>query len=97
MSSEQVAAVLRQSSMHGQQVKFIVARPVHNTVKDVDLMDGSEPSTQSSSSANPSSLPSNMLATLVNSDRNIVSNISDTNQFFLVRSSEIMVNRVNLL
>ena len=38
MSSEQVAAVLRQSSMHGQLVKFIVARPVHNTVKDIELV-----------------------------------------------------------
>jgi len=38
MSSEQVASVLRQSSMHGQIVKFIVARPVHNTVKDIELV-----------------------------------------------------------
>jgi hypothetical protein len=36
MSSEQVASILRQPNMHGQVVKFIVARPVHNTGNDVD-------------------------------------------------------------
>lgn len=40
MSSEQVAAVLRQSSMHGQIVKFIVARPIHNPVGDIELASG---------------------------------------------------------
>ena len=38
MSSEQVASVLRQSSMHGQLISFIVARPVHNNVTDIDLL-----------------------------------------------------------
>lgn len=38
MSSEQVASVLRQSSMYGQVIKFIVARPVHNNVTDIDLI-----------------------------------------------------------
>lgn len=38
MSSEQVASVLRQSSMQGQMVKFIVARPIHNPVGDVELL-----------------------------------------------------------
>lgn len=38
MSSEQVAAVLRQSSMQGQVVKFIVARPIHNPVGDIELV-----------------------------------------------------------
>jgi len=38
MSSEQVASVLRQPSMHGQVISFIVARPVHNNVTDIDLV-----------------------------------------------------------
>jgi hypothetical protein len=42
MSSEQVASVLRQSSMHGQYVKFIVARPVHNAALDIELVESSE-------------------------------------------------------
>ena len=37
MSSEQVAAVLRQSTMHGQVIKFVVARPVHVS-GDVEIL-----------------------------------------------------------
>lgn len=42
MSSEQVASVLRQSSMHGKRVKFIVARPVHNNITDIELVGESD-------------------------------------------------------
>ncbi|RNA29364.1 patj -like protein [Brachionus plicatilis] len=42
MNSEQVAAVLRQSAFHGQYVKFLVARPVHNSASEADLMDSNE-------------------------------------------------------
>ena len=38
MSSEQVASVLRQSSMHGQCVKFIVARPVQSSLNNIELV-----------------------------------------------------------
>lgn len=41
MSSEQVASVLRQSSMQGQMVKFIVARPIHNSVSDIEMVSSS--------------------------------------------------------
>lgn len=34
MNSEQVAAVLRQSAFHGQYVKFLIARPIHNSLDD---------------------------------------------------------------
>ena len=40
MSSEQVAAVLRQSSMHGQLISFVVARPVHTNANDIDIVTG---------------------------------------------------------
>lgn len=33
-----MASVLRQSSMHGKRVKFIVARPVHNNIADIELV-----------------------------------------------------------
>ncbi|CAF0710871.1 unnamed protein product [Brachionus calyciflorus] len=42
MSSEQVAAVLRQPAFHGQYVKFLVARPVHNSVNDIELLNTNE-------------------------------------------------------
>jgi hypothetical protein len=38
MSSEQVASVLRQTSMHGQRVKFIVARPIHTSLNNIELV-----------------------------------------------------------
>ena len=38
MSSEQVASVLRQSTMHGKRITFIVARPVHNNITDIELV-----------------------------------------------------------
>lgn len=59
MNSEQVASILKQSSMHGQLVKFIVARPVHNTVNDVELTSGGavelSPELAASGSLNPAS------------------------------------------
>lgn len=42
MNSEQVAAVLRQSAFHGQLVKFLVARPIQNSISDYELINSNE-------------------------------------------------------
>ena len=42
MSSEQVASVLRQTSMQGQRVKFIVARPIQTSLNNIELTGGNK-------------------------------------------------------
>ena len=81
MSSEQVAAVLRQSSMQGQCVKFIVARPVHNKVNDVELVDQEGDASKSTpkSTAKPK-----------------IENLNANSQAFLIRTSEILDKNINL-
>lgn len=42
MNSEQVAAVLRQSAFQGQFVKFLVARPIQNSISDFEFSNSNE-------------------------------------------------------
>lgn len=81
MSSEQVASVLRQSSMHGQVIKFIVARPVHNNITDIDLVQAKDPDSESFK---------NML-----NDLNKTSN-SPNSQCLIIKTHEIMDKNLNL-
>lgn len=86
MSSEQVASVLRQSSMQGQMIKFIVARPIHNTVGDVELV--------SSSGVEKIEFDAN--------NKPIITNLNSPNsQSVVVKTSEILtdkkLNLINLI
>lgn len=85
MSSEQVAAVLRQSSMQGQMVKFIVARPIHNPVGDVELVN------TSSGGLERIEFDAN--------NKPIITNLSSPNsQSVVVKTSEILTDKkLNLM
>ena len=81
MSSEQVASVLRQSSMHGQVIKFIVARPVHNNITDIDLVQSKDPDSES-------------FKNILN-DLNKTSN-NQNSQCLIIKTNEIMDKNLNL-
>ena len=83
MSSEQVAAVLRQSSMQGQMVKFIVARPIHNPVGEIELA-GSSAVERIEFDAN---------------NKPIITNLKSPNsQIVVVKTSEVLTDKkLNLL
>jgi hypothetical protein len=84
MSSEQVAAVLRQSSMQGQMVKFIVARPIHNPVGEIELAGSSAAVEKIEFDAN---------------NKPIITNLKSPNsQIVVVKTSEVLTDKkLNLL
>lgn len=84
MSSEQVAAVLRQSSMQGQMVKFIVARPIHNPVGEIELAGSSAAVERIEFDAN---------------NKPIITNLKSPNsQIVVVKTSEVLTDKkLNLL
>jgi len=84
MSSEQVAAVLRQSSLHGQKVKFVVARPVLNSVNDIEMLNENKSSEMVV--IDPATIK-------VDDDVNLISSDNGT---FLVRTSQILDKKLNL-
>ena len=88
MSSEQVASVLRQSTLHGQMIKFIVARPVHNPVVDIDLVSSVKASTASEKAADEARLKSKLNSLNATNHPN--------SKCFIIKTSDIMDKNVNL-
>jgi hypothetical protein len=91
MSSEQVASVLRQTSMHGQTIKFIIARPVHVPIIDIDLV---------SSNNSPDQLNQNCDVEQQEKIKNTIACLNQTShpnsQCIIIKTSEIMDKNVDL-
>ena len=99
MSSEQVASVLRQSSVQGQFVKFIVARPVHNSLAAADAESSvvvAESSPTASSIWNESSVKILRDNLSKNKALTICSMASDKRRSFFVRTADIADKRLNI-
>ena len=88
MSSEQVASVLRQSTLHGQMIKFIVARPVHNPVVDIDLVSSVKATTASDKATDEARLKSKLNS--LNAAKH------PNSKCFIIKTSDIMDKNVNL-
>jgi len=83
MSSEQVASVLRQPSIQGQIISFIVARPVHNNVTDIDLINMQEDT------------DSENFKTMLNKLNSTTADHPDS-KCFIIRTTEIMDKNLNI-
>lgn len=88
MSSEQVAAVLRQSAIQGQTVKFIVARPVQNISPDIEM---SEKKNENENQLCEFQDHSGLNTNLIN-----LNNLNINMQCFFIPTNEIMDKNINL-